>query len=185
MIRKLFIVFLSIIFVSPLFSSTDPQTRQIIWAPEGAIYARFGFSGHPISKMTDNPAGDDGSPAQPAAIWLNSRRREGDSIIATNSSNLYAFWQIYGEQRFYIYISAEDMKTSSGTSSIGYTVSWNETVAPLESTADGSGARLLYTFDTSETASASSEKLIIETVLEDGLQPEIYTGYIRLELRKS
>ena len=176
--RRAFYVITVLFLVSAAYGAVmDSESVEIAWPPENSTFIRFGFSSVPVTSIGTNPDPDD-SPA--SYLRLNSVRRDGTTLTAYSSTPLYAYWQIYASDVYYIYISASDLR--NGDASIPFTVVW-EGSEGITSTPDGSGAELLHQYDTSTAVDPNSVKLTVEAVLPNGIPGSAYTGNISLELR--
>ena len=180
--RGIIFIVLSIMMVFSIYGeSLDTADIEVVWPPENSTFIRFGFSSSPVSSMGEDPS----SGGQPDSyIAFNTTSRSGTDIVSSHAGSLYAYWQMYSNDVFYIYIGAKSL-TKEGAASIPFTVSWEGGNSITSTDTAENSAEILHMYDTSITADADSEELTIQTTMPEGAVGDWYEGYIYLELRRA
>lgn len=109
-----------------VYSEEKPYSREAVvnlyLKPEGSFSYEFGFT-------SSGATGDDVNPDAEFTLTPNiSADKKTVSFNETN--NVYVYWNIFGNQRFTLYLSASDglestTKDSSATS-IPWVITWND-----------------------------------------------------------
>ena len=181
---------LIILSISTLYSEAYAEgTVNVSWILENTAFGRAGFSAAP-------PSGDFNTiPEAPGEFVLDSVHRENDHLQATNSSDQYIFWQLYGWDNAYrIYIAATELATADDTSHIPYALTFEgngliegiseEGLSPDKNIGNDEWI-LLYEYNSSVGVAIGSVKMTALATIPDTVSNETYTGkiYLKLEVK--
>ena len=156
-------------FGSVLWAIEDNATLSLVWNPENTQYIRFGFSTEPPEGMGWTPSETGGD----KEVAMGNPIRTGEKIQVSNTTDLYAFCQAYGNKRFDVSISGTDF--TDGTSSVPFTISWGN-----GSVVSGSSPQPVFSYLPSVGTYSQQREITIKADLPASGSSSEYTGTVSL-----
>lgn len=184
--KKILAFALLIILIPNIILYSDAMAADsldIMWNPQDTSFARIGFSHGEITSIQLK----DTEFKNVESVKLNATRRDGNNIIAYNDQQpLFAFFQIYGNTRFNVFLEIQPNENTD----IPVSVSWTDMGTAYEITSGTNeqgqsinNRRRIFDYDTTKGADVDSIELTLEAVLpETATASSSYGGHLKLSL---